>query len=617
MIFPKKYSAIVVGAGHAGVEASLSLSRRGFKTLVITMSIDHIAKMSCNPAIGGLAKGHLVREMDALGGEMARAIDETGIQFKMLNTSKGPAVWAPRAQADKKAYQYRMKQVLEEQDNLDIVQDVVADLIVENKVIKGVITERDTSYLSDIVIVTTGTFLKGLIHIGEYQQKAGRMGDHSAETLSNVFRRLGFEVGRLKTGTPARINMRSIDISKVEVQSNDSIPFSFSHFTSEPPKTIIDCYITYTNNRTHQIIQDNIHRSPMYSGKIQGIGPRYCPSIEDKVVRFADKIRHQLFLEPEGLDTNEVYINGLSSSLPEDVQYEMIHTIAGLENAEIMRIGYAVEYDFCNPVQLKNTLETKLIRNLFFAGQINGTSGYEEAGAQGLIAGINAGQKLINGSPFVMDRTESYIAVLIDDLITKGVTEPYRMFTSRAEYRLNLRYDNADERLFHYGHQFGLINNDDYMRFQQRIESIEKGISFVKGWYIKSSEREYPVYKDNNVTPGSHLYSILRRSDLSLDMVKDYYPELNRLTDEELSRINTHVKYQGYIQRQNEQIERFKKLEDRKIPESFNYDEVEGLLTEAREKLKKIKPLSIGQAARISGVNPSDISLLMIYLRAS
>ncbi|HEO64408.1 MAG TPA: tRNA uridine-5-carboxymethylaminomethyl(34) synthesis enzyme MnmG [Spirochaetes bacterium] len=616
MIFPKHYDAIVVGAGHAGVEAALALARQHFNTLIITMSVDHIAKMSCNPAIGGLAKGHLVREIDALGGEMAKAIDETGIQFRMLNTKKGPAVWAPRAQADKKAYQDRMKRILEEQDHLDIVQDMVSDLDVVDQAVEGVITERGITYKSQAVIITTGTFLKGLIHMGDYNQKAGRMGDSSAETLSDVFRRLGFEVGRLKTGTPARINKKSIDFSKVERQENEDFSFSFSHFTKEPPKTVIDCYITYTNPRTHEIIRKNLDRSPMYTGKIEGVGPRYCPSIEDKVVRFEDKDRHQLFLEPEGLDTNEVYINGLSSSLPEDVQYEMIHSIEGLENADIIRMGYAVEYDFCNPLQLKSTLETKRIKNLYFAGQINGTSGYEEAAAQGLIAGINLALKLKGESPIILDRTEGYIAVLIDDLVTKGADEPYRMFTSRAEYRLNLRYDNADQRLMHYGYRFGLIDEEYYRQFQKKMTHIEKALSFIRSWHIKLSEtKDYPLYEGRKIRPGDPLNTIIKRDDLSLKDVMGFYPELHGLTDDEVRQVEIQVKYEGYIQKQNEQIKRFKKLEDKKIPDYFNYDKIEGLLTEAREKLKKVKPYSIGQAARISGVNPSDISLLMIHLK--
>ncbi len=617
MIFPKHYDAIVVGAGHAGVEAALALSRQDFNTLIITMSADHIAKMSCNPAIGGLAKGHLVREIDALGGEMAKAIDETGIQFRMLNTKKGPAVWAPRAQADKKAYQDRMKRVLENQDQLDIVQDMVSDLDIVDQTIEGVITARGVTYKGQAVIITTGTFLKGLIHIGDYNEKAGRMGDASAETLSDVFRRLGFEVGRLKTGTPARINIKSIDLSKVERQENEDFAFSFSHFTKEPPKTVIDCYITYTNPRTHEIIRKNLDRSPMYTGRIEGIGPRYCPSIEDKVVRFADKDRHQLFLEPEGLDTNEVYINGLSSSLPEDVQYELIHTIDGLENASIIRMGYAVEYDFCNPIQLKSTLETKRIKNLYFAGQINGTSGYEEAAAQGLIAGINVALSLKNEPPFVMDRTEGYIGVLIDDLVLKGAIEPYRMFTSRAEYRLNLRYDNADQRLMHYGYCFGLIDKEFYKTFEAKMAHIENALSFIRSWYIKLREtKDYPLYNERKISPGDPLNTIIKRNDLSLKDVMGLYPELNGLTDDEVKQVEIQVKYEGYIQKQNEQIERFKKLEHKKIPDQLDYDKIKGLLTEAREKLKKVKPYSIGQAARISGVNPTDISLLMIHLKS-
>ncbi|MDH5681998.1 MAG: tRNA uridine-5-carboxymethylaminomethyl(34) synthesis enzyme MnmG, partial [Spirochaetota bacterium] len=575
MLKSKYHDVIVIGAGHAGVEASLALAKMGFNTVIITMSADNIAKMSCNPAIGGLAKGHIAREIDALGGEMAKAIDETGIQFRMLNLKKGPAVWAPRAQADKKAYQDRMKQVLEQEENLSLVQDTVAELIVENAQVKGVRTVRGMEYPSGAVIVTTGTFLKGLIHIGEYQEKAGRMGDSSAENLSDHFRTLGFEVGRLKTGTPARINKRSIDFSRVEVQDSDNIPFSFSHFTSQPPKSVIDCYITYTNSKTHEIIERNLSRSPMFTGQIQGVGPRYCPSIEDKVNRFADKDRHQLFLEPEGLNTNEVYINGLSSSLPEDVQIELIQSIAGLENAEVMRIGYAVEYDFCNPIQLKSTLETKLIEGLYFAGQINGTSGYEEAAAQGLIAGINAGLKLKGEPPFVMDRSESYIAVLIDDLVTRGVQEPYRMFTSRAEYRLNLRYDNADQRLMRYGHKVGLIDDESIRRLDEKVKAIHHGVSFIRERHVKSNEVTLPLYQAENIAPGCNLATILRRSNVGIaDIVVDQHPELLGLSEDVLKQIEIEVKYEGYIHKQNEQIARFKKLESKTIPQDFDYDQV-------------------------------------------
>ncbi|MDH4127595.1 MAG: tRNA uridine-5-carboxymethylaminomethyl(34) synthesis enzyme MnmG [Spirochaetota bacterium] len=616
MIFPKTYKSIIVGAGHAGVEAALAISRQKFSTLVITMTVDSIAKMSCNPAIGGLAKGHIVREIDALGGEMAKTIDETGIQFKMLNTKKGPAVWAPRAQADKMSYQNKMKEILENQEYLEIIQDVVSSLIIEDKMVKGVITERGVSYIGETIIITTGTFLKGLIHIGDFQQKAGRMGEFSAENLSNCLRDLGFEVGRLKTGTPARINKNSIDFSRVTVQPNDSIPFSFSHFTSEPPKTIIDCYITYTNIRTHKIIENNISRSPLYSGQIMGVGPRYCPSIEDKVIRFSEKDRHQLFLEPEGLNTSEVYINGLSSSLPEDVQYDVIHSIEGLENAEIIKIGYAIEYDYCNPIQIKNTLETKLIDNLYFAGQINGTSGYEEAAAQGLIAGINAVLKMKGESPFILDRTEAYIGVLIDDLITKGTTEPYRMFTSRAEHRLNLRYDNADERLMHYGHRFGLIDDDSFSYYEKKFSTVKKGVNFLKNWHIKNEElANRLLYKKNNILAGTTLSTILKRKDIFLKDFIDFYPELGDLNEDEILEIEIQSKYEGYIQKQNDLIERFKRLENKKIPDEFDYNKIEGLLTEAREKLKKVRPASIGQAARISGVNPTDIALLMAHLR--
>ncbi len=616
MIYPKHYNAIIVGAGHSGLEAALIMAKQKIDTLIITMSADSIAKMSCNPAIGGLAKGHLVREIDALGGEMAKTIDKTGIQFRMLNTKKGPAVWAPRAQADKKAYQDRMKLVLEQQDHLDIVQDTVADIIVENKKLKGLITERGVTYKTDIAIITTGTFLKALIHIGNYKQKAGRMGDLSSEHLSSSLKNIGFELGRLKTGTPARININSIDFSKIEKQANIDYGFSFSHFTKTPPKNLIHCFITYTNKKTHKIIIDNIDRSPLYSGQISGIGPRYCPSIEDKVVRFADKDRHQLFLEPEGLNTNEVYINGLSSSLPEDVQYNLIRSIAGLESAKIIRMGYAVEYDFSNPNQLMPTLETKLIENLYFAGQINGTSGYEEAAAQGIMAGINASLKLKAKNPFIIDRSEGYIGVLIDDLITKGASEPYRMFTSRAEYRLNLRYDNADERLLHYGYSLGLINTEYYSQFKTKMTNIQKGVSFIKSKFINKTDLDnFKYYKEKKLSSGIGLNTIIKRNDILLKDIASLYNELSCLSSDELKQVEIQCKYEGYIVKQIDQINKFKKLENKTIPKDIDYDKLNGLLNEAREKLKKIRPHSVGQAIRISGVNPTDIAILIAYLK--
>ncbi len=613
--FEKKYDAIIVGAGHAGVEAALVLARLGFQTLIITINADNVAKMSCNPAIGGLAKGHLVREIDALGGEIGKAIDRTGIQFRMLNTKKGPAVHAPRAHADKAGYSRYMKYALEKQENLELIEDNVAEIISENNTAKGVITERGVCYYSSVVILTTGTFLKGLIHIGNYTQQAGRLGDFASLHLSDSLRKLGFDVGRLKTGTPQRINRRTIDFSKIERQLPDTTKFTFSHFTKECPKTILDCYITYTNEETHKIIRENLDRSPLFSKRIKGVGPRYCPSIEDKVVKFPDKTRHQLFLEPEGIETNEFYINGFSSSLPEDVQLKMVRTIPGLENVQVIRPAYAIEYDFCNPTQIKHTMETKRIKNLYFAGQINGTSGYEEAGAQGIVAGINAALSMQGKSPFIMDRSESYIAVLIDDLVTKGVDEPYRMFTSRAEYRLNLRYDNADERLFHYGYKFGLLTNETYRNFCNKMQNINVGIEFVKSRHLRKEEiKDLKEYKDGLISPGDSLDTVLKKGKVPLKTFSEIYSELSSFSEDEIRQIEIKSKYEGYIKKENDKIEKYKKLEKMPIPETIDYDTVEGLLTEARAKLKAVKPISIGQAARISGVNPSDISILMVYL---
>lgn len=612
----ENYEIIVIGAGHAGVEAGLAAARLGFSTAVITINADYVAKMSCNPSIGGLAKGHLVREIDALGGEMGKAIDATGIQFRMLNMSKGPAVWAPRAQADMFLYNQYMKYSLENQDNLHLIQDCVSEILVQNHKITGVVTERGITYKAKSVIVTTGTFLNGLIHIGDYQEEAGRLGDKTSKHLSQSLKNLGFDVGRLKTGTPMRINRNSIDFSKLEEQQEDSYRFTFSHFTKEYPKDQVSCYILYTNEATHKIINENLDKSPLFSGKIKGVGPRYCPSIEDKVVRFSDRPRHQLFLEPEGLNTNEFYINGFSSSLPESVQVQMLHTLSGLEEAQIIRIGYAVEYDFCNPVQLKHTLETKLIENLYFAGQINGTSGYEEAAAQGLMAAINACLKLQGKPSIVFDRSQAYIGVLIDDLVTKGVEDPYRLFTSRAEYRLNLRYDNADFRLMHYGVEIGLITEEQYAPFQSKFKNIMKGMDLIKGRYLKKQDLEnHKNLADNGLKNGDPLEHIILKCNSFLEVLSSIEPFYCELKEEELQQIKIHIQYAGYIKRQEEEIRKFKKLENMRIPEDFDYDQVEGLLTEARLKFKKIKPQNLGQASRILGVNPNDISLLMIHLK--
>ncbi len=575
--YDKEYDVIVIGGGHAGCEASLAIARMGLKCLLLTMNLDTIAQMSCNPAIGGLAKGHIVREIDALGGEMAKVTDRTGIQFRLLNTKKGPAVQAPRAQADKKLYQFTMKKRLEDQEGLDIKQETTEEILTKNGKACGVACQTGMRYNARAVIVTTGTFLNGLIHIGLTTFPAGRMGEFPAVKLSESLSSLSFDIKRLKTGTPARINKRSIDFSKVEAQYGDHIPTPFSFLTERIEQEQVPCHITYTNPDTHKYILDNLDRSPLYSGKIKGIGPRYCPSIEDKVVRFKDKIRHQIFLEPEGINTDEVYLNGVSTSLPQDVQVSILRTIKGLENSEIMRFGYAIEYDFCPPTQIKPTLETKMIEGLYFAGQINGTSGYEEAAAQGLMAGINAALKIQGKSPFVLERSEAYIGVLIDDLVTKGTNEPYRMFTSRAEYRLLLRHDNADIRLMEYGFKFGLIREAQYDAMRTKKDLIQKGIELVK----KSRRDEIPSF-----------------------------PEIIR------KQIDLEVKYEGYIKRQIKEAERFRKLEQVRIPPSLEYKKIKGIRKEAQEKLDEIRPESIGQASRISGISPCDISMLYVYIES-
>ncbi len=597
--YDKTYDIIVIGAGHAGCEAALAASRMGMATLLLTINLDTIAQMSCNPAIGGLAKGHIVREIDALGGEMAKITDISGLQFRMLNTKKGPAVWAPRAQCDKKLYQFTMKKVMEGQPNLDVKQQLVEEILTENGLVSGVITQTGLQFKAKAIIITTGTFLKGLIHIGEVNFPSGRMGDAPAKKLSNSLRRLGFTIGRLKTGTPCRVNRRSIDFSKVEIQPGDENPQPFSYSNARILQEQIPCYITYTNPKTHEYIRNNLDRSPLYSGRIKGIGPRYCPSIEDKVVRFPHKIRHQIFLEPEGRNTEEIYLNGLSTSLPQDVQIHMLRTIKGLEKVEIMRFGYAIEYDFAPPTQLKPSLETKLVENLFFAGQINGTSGYEEAACQGLMAGINAVLKLKGKPSFVLRRDEAYTGVLIDDLITKGTSEPYRMFTSRAEYRLLLRQDNADIRLMGYGYKFALIPKEQYQALEEKKEKIKEGISYL----IKA--------KKGNLS----LAKFLSRPGVSYSDLKTMGTNGWLATPHDImQQIEIEIKYAGYIKRALSQVSRFKKLEERKIPEDLNYDLIRGLRRESQEKLKNTRPISLGQASRISGISPADISVLLVYL---
>ena len=623
-IYPKHYDIIVVGAGHAGIEAALAAARMGCQTLLLTMNADSIGQMSCNPAIGGLAKGHIAREIDAMGGEMGKATDMAGLQFRMLNTKKGPAVWAPRAQCDKKAYQFRMKWVCESQPNLDVKQGQTSGILHKDGFVFGVETTIDVQYLAKAVVITTGTFLRGLMHIGSNQQSGGRAGDSAAMGLSASLKEIGLELGRLKTGTPPRLLRRSINFSATETQpGDDPIPFftfwkkdlfhveqshpkstASDQFDSKyPPKSILSringqlpCFITFTTKKTAEIIRQNLHKSPLYSGKIDGVGPRYCPSIEDKIIKFPEKERHQIFLEPEGIETDEIYVNGFSTSLPFDVQVDLIRTIIGCENAEIMRPAYAVEYDFVFPTQLHPSLETKACRNLFLAGQINGTSGYEEAAAQGLIAGINAARRINGFEPVILRRDQAYIGVLIDDLITKGTIEPYRMFTSRAEYRLLLRQDNADLRLSEIGHKVGLLPNHNYNQVRAKETAIGNEIN-----------RLHKIYYKNNT-----LAKILSRPE------KGYMDLPNRnesLSDEIIQQIEITVKYAGYIERQEFEVEKFKTLEEKIIPDGFDFSTVPSLRLEARQKLCKIRPGTIGHASRISGVSPADISILMVYLK--
>ena len=616
-IYHKQYDVLVVGAGHAGCEAALAAARMGCETLIVTINLDTIAKMSCNPAIGGLAKGHLVKEIDALGGEMAKNIDKTGIQFRQLNTKKGPAVRSSRAQADKYAYQSEMKRVLERQPRLDIKQLLVDELLAENGVCIGILGQTQTAYLAKTVILTTGTFLKGLVHLGDVSYSAGRAGESSAEKLSDSFLNLGFEIGRLKTGTPPRVNAHTVNFDEMEIQPGDMQPRPFSFSTEQITQPQMPCHLTYTNEKTHQIIRDNLHRSAMYSGRITGIGPRYCPSIEDKVVRFADKDRHQVFVEPEGRDTDEIYLNGISASLPEDVQVDMVHSIKGLENAEIMRFAYAVEYDFAPATQLYPTLETKRVENLYFAGQLNGTTGYEEAAAQGLMAGINAALKVHSEEPLILDRSQAYIGVLIDDLVTKDIREPYRMFTSRAEYRLALREDNADLRLTEMGHQINLVGEDAYECFQIKRKLVEQEKNRLEQTRLKPSLDTQALLQSVGIVEigqPTSLAELLKRPEIHYEQIKQLAPSSQPLPGVVAEQVEIQIKYEGYIQRQTTQIQQFKKMEHFRIPDDFDYACVHSLKTEACEQLAKIRPISVGQASRIPGVSPADISILMVWV---